>query len=54
MRMAPESTLMLTAEEKEVRRREVKKMLPAYYDVSSGICQEIYMLEDEQKTTENK
>lgn len=52
MRMAPESTLMLTPEDKEVRRREVKKMLPAYYDVSSEICQEIYMLRDEPKTSE--
>lgn len=52
MRMAPESTLMLSAKDKEFRRNEVKKMLPAYYDVSSEICQEIYMLKDEPKATE--
>ena len=43
--MSPESTLMLTPEEKQTRKQAVAKMLPAYYDVNSQICREIYMLD---------
>lgn len=52
LRMAPECTLMLTPEEKAIRKREVKKMLPPYYDVSSEICKEIYMLDNEEAKVE--
>jgi hypothetical protein len=48
MRMAPESILMLTKEEKEVRKREVKKMLPAYFDTNNDICREVFMLDEEK------
>jgi ectoine hydroxylase-related dioxygenase (phytanoyl-CoA dioxygenase family) len=48
LRMAPESTLMLTAEDKAVRKREVKKMLPAYLDVNNDLCREIFMLDEDE------
>jgi hypothetical protein len=52
--MAPECSLMLTPEEYEVRKSEVKKMLPPYYDVHNDICKEIYMLDDEAEEKEGK
>lgn len=45
--MAPETTLMLTKKDKEVRKREIRKILPAYYDTNNAICKEIFMLNEE-------
>lgn len=47
LRMAPESTLMLTEEEKTNRRRQVKKLMHKNEDRRDPIVREVYMLEGE-------
>jgi hypothetical protein len=38
LRMSPESTLCLTPEEKDLRKKALKNMIPSYVDLSSDLA----------------